>query len=45
MDNNTKNYKFKKSLATGLSGLLGQVASGILYPLELIKIRLQGIYI
>lgn len=29
-------------LINGIAGLCGNLASGILYPLELIKLRLQG---
>ena len=43
-DNNTyeKYSKLKISLIYGFSGFMGNIASGVLYPLELIKIRLQG---
>jgi hypothetical protein len=36
--------KFKSSLIYGLAGLLGNLSSGVFDPLELIRIRLQGIY-
>ena len=39
----TPNYtKLQDALIYGLAGLLGNTASGIFYPLELVKIRLQG---
>jgi hypothetical protein len=40
--NLNKDKKLKKSLINGFAGLCGNIASGILYPLELIKLRLQG---
>ena len=37
------NSSFNSSLVYGLAGFLGNLTSGLFYPLELIKIRLQGI--
>ena len=34
--------KLKKSFIFGFAGFMGNLATGMLYPLELIKIRLQG---
>lgn len=36
------NDKTKQSLINAVAGLLAQLSSGVLYPLELIKIRLQS---
>ncbi len=33
----------KKSINNGIAGLFAHLSTGVLYPLELIKIRLQGI--
>jgi hypothetical protein len=38
----TKNSKWKNSLLHGTAGLLGNLVSGIFYPLELLKLRMQG---
>lgn len=39
----TKNYSnLEKSIIYGFAGLMGNLSSGIFYPLELIRIRLQG---
>jgi len=35
---------YKKSILNSLAGLCGNFATGIFYPLELIKIRLQGTF-
>jgi hypothetical protein len=40
--NKITHSSFNSSLIYGLAGLLGNLTSGIFYPLELIKIRLQG---
>ena len=32
----------KDSFKNGIAGLLAHLSTGILYPLELLKIRLQG---
>ena len=40
-----KNDAYKKSIFNSMAGLLGNFASGIFYPLELVKLRLQGIFI
>jgi len=38
-----KSYtKFEKSIIYGFAGLMGNLSSGVFYPLELIRIRLQG---
>jgi hypothetical protein len=38
-----KNYtKFEKSIIYGFAGLIGNLSSGLFYPLELVRIRLQG---
>jgi hypothetical protein len=39
---NKKYTKFQSSLIYGLAGLMGNLSSGIFYPLELVRIRLQG---
>ncbi len=41
----TKHTKLQRSLIYGVAGLFGNFASGVVYPLELIKIRLQGKYL
>lgn len=41
-DSNKSESKFRKSLIYGLAGFAGNLSGGILYPLELIKTRLQG---
>jgi len=33
---------YKKSIVNSLAGLLGNLATGLFYPLELLKLRLQG---
>ena len=33
----------KNSFKNGIAGLIAHLSTGVLYPLELIKIRLQGI--
>lgn len=33
---------YRKSIIHSIAGLLGNLATGIFYPLELIKLRLQG---
>jgi len=47
MDNNNKtiisNYLTEKTIISGVSALGASLVTGLLYPLELIKIRLQGI--
>lgn len=34
---------YKKSIINSVAGLFGNLATGVFYPLELIKLRLQGI--
>ncbi len=41
--NENKSQFLSDYLINGIAGLCGNLASGILYPLELIKLRLQGI--
>lgn len=41
---NEKQHRFLNDyLINGIAALCGNLASGILYPLELIRLRLQGI--
>jgi hypothetical protein len=37
-----KYSKLQSSLIYGLAGLFGNLSSGVFYPLELVRIRLQG---
>ena len=37
-----KYTKLQSSLIYGLAGLVGNLCSGVFYPLELVRIRLQG---
>jgi len=50
MDKNNKNktiidnYITKTTIISGVSALTAHLMTGLLYPLELVKIRLQGNY-
>jgi hypothetical protein len=48
MDEDSKFLKrniTQKTLISGISALSAHMITGVLYPLELVKIRLQGLYI
>ena len=38
-----KDY-LKPSIITGTSALIANIISGVFYPLEILKLKLQGIY-
>jgi hypothetical protein len=40
----SKKIELRKSINNGISGLFAHISSGIFYPLELLKIRMQGKY-
>jgi hypothetical protein len=42
MSENNNSDLYKKSIINSLAGLCGNFATGLFYPLELIKLRLQG---